>query len=154
MSKFDNQYMQRALELALLAKKADDIPVGAVIFDPHSKQIIGEGYNTGNISHDPTLHAEIVAIRNACATKKSKILKGCYIYVTLEPCAMCATAISYAQIQRLYYGAYDSKFGAVDSNIKIYHSDLSLHRPEVYGGILKNESASLLQEYFKSKRIK
>jgi len=136
-----------------LAKKEDDIPVGAVIFDLHSKQIIGEGYNIGNISQDPTLHAEIVAIRNACATKKSKILNNCYMYVTLEPCAMCATAISYARIQRLYYGACDSKFGAVDSNIKIYHSDLDLYRPEVYGGILKKESADLLRNYFKEKRM-
>ena len=149
---FDDQYMRQALELALMAKNSGDVPVGALVLDPESKEVIGKGYNASNVACDPTLHAEIIAIKQACSKLGSKLLKGCYIYVTLEPCAMCAAAISYAQLSRLYYGASDDKFGVIDSNIKIYQSSLSMWVPEVYGGILRTESVNLLQQYFALKR--
>ncbi len=152
MKYFDNHCMHKALEFAMIAQQKGDIPIGAVIYDPKQKKIISSGYNSNNISYDPTAHAEIVAIRNACNVMNSKRLEGCHLYVTLEPCAMCAAAISYARIERLYFGGYDSKFGAVDSNIKIYQSNLSLYVPQVYSGILEKESISLLQKYFTNQR--
>jgi len=150
-NQFDNQYMRRALELAKIAAAEGDVPVGAVVVDAKSKLIIGEGYNLANVLKDPTMHAEIIAIKEACKNANEKILDRCCIYVTLEPCAMCATAISYAQIAKLYYGAQDTKFGAVESNICIYNSSLSLHAPEVYGGILADESSDLLKVFFRDK---
>ncbi len=147
-----NSFMKEALALARLALSKDDVPVGAVIINPKTREIIGRGYNSSTINSDPTMHAEMSAIKDACAHLKSKVLKDCYIYVTLEPCAMCAAAISYARISRLYYGAQDLKFGAIDSNLMIYRSNLSIWLPEVYGGIEQDECANILKGYFKTKR--
>jgi tRNA(Arg) A34 adenosine deaminase TadA len=150
---FNDYYMHEALSLARRAEAEGDVPVGAVIVNPESQEIIGRGYNTSNINGDPTLHAEMIAIKEACDNLQSKLLQSCYIYVTLEPCAMCATAISYAQLARVYYGATDPKFGAIESNLMIYNSTLTLWIPEVYGGICREESAKLLVDYFKNKRF-
>jgi tRNA(adenine34) deaminase len=148
---FNSDFMVTALNLAKIALSRGDIPVGAVIVD-HKKTIIGKGYNSSNIVHDPTLHAEIIAIRDACINIGSKLLTNCAIYVTVEPCLMCATAISYAQLSQLYYGCSNYKFGAVESNIYLYQSKLALHAPEVYSGIKSGESMQLLKDYFLSKR--
>ena len=147
-----NSFMKEAIALAHIALSKDDVPIGAVIVNSETKEIIGRGYNTSNIGSDPTMHAEMIAIKEACSNIGSKVLKNCYIYVTLEPCAMCATAISYAKISRVYYGAQDIKFGAIDSNIMLYNSSLSIWLPDVYGGIEQDACANLLKEYFKTKR--
>lgn len=152
INSFDTSYMREAISLARIALSQDEVPIGAVIVDSVTKKIIGRGYNTGHACCDPTLHAEMIAIKEACAYLKSKTLKGCYIYTTVEPCAMCATAISYARISRVYYGAKDEKFGAIDSNIMIYNSSLTLWIPEVYEGIEHDTCVELIQNYFVSKR--
>ena len=144
--------MEVALDLAFTAQKQGEVPVGAVIVDPRTKLIIASGFNRTEIDQDPTLHAEIVCIRDACKSLGTKNLSGYDLYVTLEPCAMCATAISYARISRLYYGAYDKKFGAIENGVRIFHSDSSLCIPEIYGGILEEKSAQLLRIFFLSKR--
>ena len=145
--------MQVALKLADIAYSCNEVPVGAVIVDSFTNQIIGKGSNSTILKSDPTMHAEIIAIQEACKTLKSRILNNCYIYITLEPCAMCAAAISYARISRVYYGAQESKFGAIDSNIRIYNSSLSLFIPEVYEGIEQEKCASLLTKFFREKRF-
>jgi cytosine deaminase len=144
--------MKLALELASTAKEEGDVPVGAVIVDPKTNSIISKCYNRSNIDKNPTLHAEIICIQEACKILDSKILKGYDLYVTLEPCGMCATAISFAQISRLYYGAYDKKFGAVENGPRIFNSTSSLFIPEIYGGILEEESAQLLKDFFIDRR--
>ena len=145
-----NNFMEQALDQAKLAFAADEVPVGAIIVE--DGKVIARSYNQ-NIKHsDPTAHAEILALREAALIKNSNRLDGCDIYVTLEPCAMCAFAISLARIRRVYYGAADSKFGAVENGPKIFSSSSCHHIPDIYSGISEKESQDLLIKFFKSKR--
>ena len=144
--------MKKALAQAKLASLRDEVPVGAVIVNCKTGEIIAFGGNKVIENSDPTAHAEINVIRQACAAKSSVYLDGCDIYVTLEPCAMCAQAISNARIRRIYYGAYDPKSGGIDHGARVLESSSCHHKPEVYGGIMEAECASLLVEFFKGKR--
>ena len=144
--------MRAAFEEAEAAAKRGEIPVGAVIVDSTTGEIIARAGNHTEENADPTAHAEIVAIRKACAHRGDARLPDCDLYVTLEPCAMCATAISFARIRRLYFGAYDPKGGGVDHGPRIYTQTTCHHKPEVFGGIDETLSADLLKSFFKNKR--
>jgi tRNA(adenine34) deaminase len=125
--------MKRALELARAAEAAGEVPVGAVV--TCSGAIVGEGHNRPRGLADPTAHAEILAIRAAAAALGSERLESCELWVTLEPCAMCAGAIVHARLGRLYYAAPDPKGGAVEHGARVFDQAQCLHRPEVYGGL-------------------
>ena len=146
------KFMQRALELAQRAATEDEVPIGAVIVDPSTDSIIAEAYNQSQHILDATAHAEIEAIRKACRHLGQNRLRGMDMYVTLEPCTMCAAAISFARIEHLYFGAYDSKGGAVASGVRFFDAPTCHHRPQVEGGILEAESAQLLKTFFQQKR--
>jgi tRNA(adenine34) deaminase len=126
-------FMDMALEQARAAGEAGEVPVGCVIV--HDGVIIAQAGNRTLTDADPTAHAEIVAVRQAASLLGSERLSDCDLYVTLEPCAMCAGAVSFARIRRLYYGAADPKGGAVDNGVKFFTSPTCHHRPEVYGGL-------------------
>ena len=143
-------YMARALELAAAAGQAGEVPVGAVVVQ--GGKIIGEGANRPRDAADPTAHAEIVAIRAAAAALGDDRLSDCDLWVTLEPCAMCAGAIAHARIARLYYGADDAKGGAIVHGPLLFNQSTIHHRPEIYGGIMAAESAALLREFFAARR--
>lgn len=138
--------MEEALKLARAAAEAGEVPVGALVVK--DGVIIGRGANRPLESHDPTAHAEIVAIREASAFLGNDRLIGCALWVTLEPCAMCAGAIANARIARLYYGADDPKGGAVAHGPRLFDQPTVHHRPEVYTGIGAKESADLLRKFF------
>ncbi len=142
--------MRRALELAAKAGDLGEVPVGAVVVKDGA--IIGEGHNNPRESHDPTAHAEIVAIRAAAKMLANERLDGCDLYVTLEPCAMCAGAIAHARIARLYYGADDPKGGAVVHGPRTFAQTTIHHRPEIYDGIGANEAGALLRNFFAARR--
>ena len=145
--------MVRALELAHEAAEAGEVPVGAVIVDPETGEIIGEGRNSPIAAHDPTAHAEVVAIR-AAATKISNYrLTGLHLYVTLEPCAMCAGAISFARLGRLVFAAADEKGGAVINGPKFFDQPTCHWRPDVQQEEVNSKEASaLLRDFFQSRR--
>ena len=142
--------MARALELARAAAAAQEVPIGAVV--TRGGVIIGEGENRNRRDRDPTAHAEIVAIRAAAAHVGDFRLKDCDLYVTLEPCPMCAGAISHARIARLYYGAEDPKGGGVEHGARVFAHPQCHHRPEVYGGFGEGEAAALLVDFFAARR--
>jgi len=144
--------MRRALALAQEAVTLGEVPVGAVVVKDGA--IVGEGYNLTRTDHDPTAHAEIVAIRLAAEALGDERLTGCDLYVTLEPCAMCAGAISHARIARLYYGASDPKGGAVDHGARVFAQEQCLHVPELYSGIGESEAGELLRGFFRGRRGK
>jgi cytosine deaminase len=145
--------MSRALALARKARQLGEVPVGAVIVDHVTDEVISECHNLCEGSCNPLAHAELLAITHACEVKQSKTLNTCYIYITMEPCAMCATAISYARISRIYYGAADVKFGAIENGFRIFYQDhCSLYKPDIHSGILAEESRALLQSFFKDLR--
>ena len=144
------EMMTEALNLAQAAAHAGEVPVGAIVVKDGI--IIGRGANRPVESHDPTAHAEIIAIREAAALLGNERLTGCDLWVTLEPCAMCAGAISHARIARLYYGADDPKGGAVAHGPRLLEQPTLHHRPEVYSGIAADESAALLKAFFQSRR--
>ena len=144
------KYMDAALDLARDAAGAGEVPVGAVVVK--DGVIIGKGSNCPLAGHDPTAHAEIIALRQAAAALGSDRLIGCDLWVTLEPCAMCAGAIAHARIARLYYGASDAKGGAVEHGPKLFTQPTVHHRPEVYSGIGAEQSALLLRDFFADKR--
>jgi tRNA(Arg) A34 adenosine deaminase TadA len=143
--------MERALEQARQAAQRDEVPVGAVIVAPDGTVLAAEG-NRVEALHDPTAHAELLAIRAAAAALGRTRLVGCDLYVTLEPCPMCAQAISFARIRRLYYGAADPKGGGVDHGPRLYGQPTCHHAPEVYGGIAEDDAASLLRDFFRLRR--
>ena len=149
-----DQYMLLAIEQAKNAFSNDEVPVGAVIIDSTTGVVLASSANKMDKSNDPTAHAEINVIREACRIKKSNRLIDCDLYVTLEPCPMCAQAISFTRIRRLYFGAYDPKGGGVEHGPKIYNSSLCNHKPQIYGGICESVCSNLLKDYFKSKRYK
>ena len=140
------QYMTRALELAQRALETGDVPVGCVVAD-RDGTVIGEGWNRREAAGDALAHAEVEAIRAACAHRGGWNLHGCSLYVTLEPCPMCAGAIVNARIDRVYYGAKDDKAGCCGSVLNLFMEDFN-HHPRVYGGILKEPCAVLLRQFF------
>jgi len=141
--------MSLALDEARQAATRGEVPVGAVIV--RDGTVIARNGNRMRELGDPTAHAEILAIREAAAGESQR-LTGTDLYVTLEPCAMCAAAISFARIRRLYYGAQDAKGGAVDSGVRFFAQPTCHHAPDVYSGIAENQAASLLLEFFKARR--
>lgn len=144
------KFANRALELARHAAALGEVPVGAVVV--HDGRIIGEGFNQPRALHDPTAHAEIMAIRAACATLGNERLTGCDLWVTLEPCAMCAGAIAHARLARLYYAASDPKGGAVEHGPRLFFQPTVTHRPEVYAGLGEEAAALMLKAFFQSRR--
>lgn len=142
--------MERALELARVASYAAEVPVGAVVV--RSGVVIAEAHNAPRELTDPTAHAEILALRRAAEYLGSERLEGCELWVTLEPCAMCAGAIAHARIARLYYGADDPKGGAVEHGARVFDHPQCLHRPDVYSGIGEEPAAALLREFFAARR--
>lgn len=143
--------MERALREARLAAERGEVPIGAVIVGPDGTLLAAAGNRT-ETDRDPTAHAELLAIRAAAAELGAPRLVECDLYVTLEPCPMCAQAISFARLRRLYYGASDSKGGGVEHGPRIFSQPTCHHRPEVYGGIGESEAAALLQGFFRERR--
>ncbi len=147
----ENTPMDIAFDEAEKAAKRGEVPVGAVITDAAGNIIAKAGNRTRELN-DPTAHAELLAIRAACAQVGSERLPEHHLYVTLEPCAMCAATISFARISRLYYGAGDPKMGAVDNGPKFFSQPTCHHKPDVYEGIGEARSAELLRTFFKERR--
>jgi len=144
-------HMTQALDQARAAAERGEVPVGAVIVDPNGRVVAETGNRTRELS-DPTAHAEILAIRAACAAAGSERLNGYDLYVTLEPCAMCAAAIGATRIARLYYGASDPKSGGVAHGAKVFTHSQAHHVPEIYDGIAEDEARTLLQSFFAVRR--
>lgn len=146
-------FMNQAMILAMRAMKHDDVPIGAVIV--HNGCIIARGENRVQQKKNPTLHAEIVAINRACKKLGTKFLDDCDIYVSLEPCAMCATAISFARIKNIYFAAPDQKGGGITANARVFESDKHLWKPEIHQmPEYADESAKMLRDFFALRRKK
>ncbi len=143
-------FMDIALAEARAAGARGEVPIGCAIV--RESEVLARAGNRTLTDRDPTAHAEILAIRQAAAKLGSERLDACDLYVTLEPCAMCAGAVAFARIRRLYYGAPDPKGGAVDNGVKFFASPTCHHRPEVYGGLAAEEASALLKEFFKQRR--
>ena len=143
-------FMDMALEQARAAAARGEVPVGCVIV--RDGQVIARAGNRTLAERDPTAHCEMVAIRAAARALASERLADCDLYVTIEPCAMCAGAVSFARIRRLYYGAADPKGGAVDNGVQFFASPSCHHRPEIYGGIGEEEASALLKDFFRARR--
>lgn len=143
-------FMDLALKTAENAGKAGEVPIGCVVV--RDFEVIATAGNRTLTDHDPTGHAEIIALREAAKKIGSERLVDCDLYVTLEPCTMCAGAISFARIRRLYYGAADPKGGAVESGVRFFASPTCHHAPEVYSAVGESESAKLLREFFRERR--
>ncbi|HMM54357.1 MAG TPA: tRNA adenosine(34) deaminase TadA [Candidatus Desulfobacillus sp.] len=146
----DEDFMREALRLARQAGALDEVPVGAVVV--RQGEVIGRGCNAPVSCHDPTAHAEIAALREAAGQLRNYRLPGCQLYVTLEPCAMCAGAILHARIDRVVFGAYDPKTGACGSVIDLFAEKRLNHHAEVRGGVLAEECAALLASFFAARR--
>ena len=144
-------HMECALAEARAAAERGEVPVGAVLVNEAGEVVAQAGNRTRELS-DPTAHAEILAIRSACAAAGTERLPGHHLYVTLEPCAMCATAISAARIARVYYGAVDAKSGGVAHGARVFTHPQCHHVPEVYDGIAAQEAEALLKEFFETRR--
>jgi tRNA(adenine34) deaminase len=142
--------MDLALEEARTAATAGEVPVGCVVV--RNGEVIARAGNRTLTDRDPTAHCEMLALRRAAQALGSERLVDCDLYVTLEPCPMCAAAISFARIRRLYYGAADPKGGAVENGVRYFASATCHHRPEIYGGIGAAAAASLLQDFFRERR--
>jgi tRNA(adenine34) deaminase len=142
--------MDKALDEARAAQAAGEVPVGCVIV--RDGAVIAAAGNRTLADRDPTAHAEMLAIRAAARALGSERLADCDLYVTLEPCAMCAAAISFARVRRLYYGAADPKGGAVEHGVRFFASPTCHHRPQVYGGIGETAAADLLRSFFQFRR--
>ncbi len=145
-------HMHRALGEAEKAAERDEVPVGAVLVEAATGQVIAAAGNRTENANDPTAHAEMLVIRAAAERRRSPRLDGCDLYVTLEPCAMCAAAISLARVRRLYFGAYDPKGGGVEHGARVFEQATCNHKPEVYGGIEETQSAELLKRFFRERR--
>jgi tRNA(Arg) A34 adenosine deaminase TadA len=144
--------MSLALAEAEAAAARGEVPVGAVLVDGATGVVLARSGNRVEELHDPTAHAELLVIRAAAAAGQAKRLSGCDLYVTLEPCPMCAQAIAFARLRRLYFGAYDPKGGGVDHGPRIFEQPTCHHRPEVYGGIGETRAGELLKAFFQAKR--
>jgi tRNA(adenine34) deaminase len=147
----DELHMEEALRCAQRALEMGEVPVGAVVV--RDGQVVGRGWNRNLTDHDPTAHAEIVALRDAGAQIGNHRLGGCELFATIEPCAMCAGALIHARIRRLVYGADDPKAGAVHSVLPVLNHPELNHRMEVRSGILAGRSAQILQEFFRRRRV-
>ena len=143
-------FMDMALEEARAAQARGEVPVGCVIV--RGSEVIVRAGNRTVADRDPTAHAELLALRTAANAIGSERLTGCDLYVTLEPCAMCAAAMSFARIRRLYYGAADPKGGAVDNGVRFFAQPTCHHQPEVYGGVSESEASALLKDFFSARR--
>jgi tRNA(adenine34) deaminase len=143
--------MLRALAAAKAAAARGEVPVGAVVVDDAGNLLAAAG-NRVEQDRDPTAHAEMLALRAAAARRGTARLVGCDLWVTLEPCAMCAAAIALARIKRLYFGAWDPKRGAVEHGPRLFDQPASHHRPEVYGGIEEGRAGRLLRDFFRDRR--
>jgi tRNA(adenine34) deaminase len=146
----DEQYMRQAIEAAKIAEENGDVPIGAVVV--YENQIIGRAYNQREQLKDPTAHAEIIALTQAAAALETWHLNGCTIYVTLEPCPMCAGALVLGRLDRLVYGCGDPKAGACGSLYNIVQDERLNHRLEITSGVLADECAKLLQDFFRQRR--
>lgn len=149
----DRFYMQQALDLAREAATCEEIPVGAVIVDPNGI-IVGRGFNQPIGRRDPTAHAEVIALRDAALQTDNYRLPGCTLYVTLEPCVMCAGAMFHARISRVVFGAADPKTGAGGSVINLFSEERLNHHAEIVGGVLAEECGALLSGFFAARRNK
>jgi len=147
----DEQYMRQAIEAAKIAQENGDVPIGAVVV--YENQVIGRAYNQREQLKDPTAHAEIIALTQAAAFIESWRLHGCTIYVTLEPCAMCAGALVLGRLDRLVYGCNDPKAGACGSLYNIVQDERLNHRLEITSGVIADECAKLLQDFFQRRRF-
>jgi tRNA(adenine34) deaminase len=145
-----SRFMDIAMEEARAAAARGEVPVGCVLVQ--DGEIVARAGNRTLAERDPTAHAELIALREAGRARGSERLADCDLYVTLEPCTMCAAAISLARIRRLYYGAADPKGGAVESGVRFFAAPTCHHRPEIYGGIGETEAAALLREFFAARR--
>lgn len=143
-------FMDLALKAAREAEKAGEVPIGCVIV--RNNEVLATAGNRTLTDRDPTAHAEIIALREAATKIGSERLVDCDLYVTLEPCTMCAAAASFARIRRLYYGAADPKGGAVESGVRFFASPTCHHVPEIYSAVGEREAAELLKEFFKARR--
>jgi tRNA(Arg) A34 adenosine deaminase TadA len=147
-----NDYMARALEAARAAGSRGEVPIGAVVVDGKTGEVLAVAGNRTEELNDPTAHAEMLALRAAGATLNSPRLIDCDLYVTLEPCPMCAAAISFARVRRLYFGADDEKGGGVVHGARVFTQPTCHHKPEVMGGIGEADAATLLKDFFKERR--
>ena len=147
----DQSHMLRALSEAEAAGASGEVPIGAVVVGPDGVLVAAAGNRTRELN-DPTAHAELLAIRAACALLGAERLTNCDLYVTLEPCPMCAAAISFARIRRLYYGASDPKGGGVEHGARVFNHPTCHHAPEVYPGIDEARAAAVLRTFFQAKR--
>ena len=145
-------FMQLALDEARRAAGAGEVPIGAVLVDGLTGEVLARAHNLVDTQADPTAHAELLAIREAARMRGAKRLETCDLYVTLEPCPMCAQAISFARLRRLYYGAADPKGGGVEHGPRIFSQPTCHHRPDVYGGIDEAAAAALLRDFFRDRR--
>jgi len=145
--------MRRALALARQAAKLGEVPVGAVLVDGRDGRVLAEAHNRVEADADPCAHAELLAIRAACRAQGRKWLAGCDLYVTLEPCAMCAAALALARVRRLYFGAYDPKGGGVEHGARVFDQPQCNWRPEVIGGLDESACAGLLESFFRERRL-
>jgi tRNA(adenine34) deaminase len=145
-------FMAQALGEAEAAGRRGEVPVGAVLVEAASGAVLAAAGNRTEALHDPTAHAELLVIREAAAGLGAARLTACDLYVTLEPCAMCAAAISFARLRRLYFGAFDPKGGAVEHGPRFFSQPTCHHRPEVYGGIDERAAGELLKKFFQEKR--
>ncbi len=152
MKSFLETVVATAFTEAQKAGGRGEIPVAAVVFAPETERIVAVASNRTEQDNDPCAHAEILAIREACRKTGSPRLSGLDIYATLEPCPMCAAAISFARLRRLYFGAYDVKGGAVEHGCRLYDAPTRLYTPEVYGGIAETQNARLLESFFRALR--
>ncbi len=143
-------FMDMALAEARAAGDLGEVPIGCVVV--HDGAVIARAGNRTLTERDPTAHAELVAIRQAARVLGTERLEDCDLYVTLEPCAMCAGAVAFARIRRLYYGAADPKGGAVDNGVKFFAAPSCHHRPEIYGGLAEAEASALLKRFFTERR--
>lgn len=150
MKSLDEKFMLKALKEAGISADFDEVPVGAVIVK--DGKIIARGHNLREKSNDPTMHAEIVAIRKACKKLGSWRLEGCTVYVTIEPCSMCAGTLLWTRINKIVYGAKDPKGGALGTSINIFEAKNINHHPEIVGGVLENECSAIMKDFFKKKR--
>jgi tRNA(Arg) A34 adenosine deaminase TadA len=144
--------MRVAIKQAIKAAKNGEVPVGAVLIDSKSGDIVAKACNQTRVSHDPTAHAEVNVIRIRCAELGTERLPDHDLYVTLEPCAMCATAISHARIRRVYFGAYDPKGGGIEQGPAIFTHPQIMHKPNIIGGVLEKECAAILKDFFSDRR--
>ncbi len=144
--------MDLAIAEAEAAAARGEVPVGAVVVDGRTGAVLARAGNETEAAHDPTAHAEMLAIRTAAKQRGTARLVDCDIYVTLEPCAMCAQAIAFARLRRLYFGAGDPKGGGVEHGARIFQQPTCHHRPEVIGGILETRAAELLRRFFEARR--